>query len=60
MIDHSQAPAATSRHVAQSLTRLGQLISRYGLVVVLVVGKYVKVTSPAAERPPASFHAACA
>jgi uncharacterized membrane protein YkgB len=48
MIDHSQAPAATPHRVAQSLTRLGQLISRYGLVVVLAwigFGKYVKMES---------------
>src|SRR5260370_843086 len=48
MIDHSLSPAATSPRVARSLTRLGQLISRYGLVVVLAwigFGKYVKMES---------------
>jgi uncharacterized membrane protein YkgB len=48
MIDHSQPPGAASRRVAQSLTGLGQLISRYGLVVVLAwigFGKYVKMES---------------
>ena len=48
MIEHSQEPAAASHRVAQSLTRLGQLISRYGLVVVLAwigFGKYVKMES---------------
>src|SRR5246127_3806060 len=47
MIDHSLSAAASPR-VAQSLTRLGQLISRYGLVVVLAwigFGKYVKTES---------------
>jgi uncharacterized membrane protein YkgB len=48
MIDHSLSPAATPPRVAQSLTGLGQLISRYGLVVVLAwigFGKYVKMES---------------
>jgi uncharacterized membrane protein YkgB len=48
MIDRSQAPVATLHRVAQSLTRGGQLISRYGLVVVLAwigFGKYVKMES---------------
>jgi uncharacterized membrane protein YkgB len=47
MIDHSLSAAALPR-VAQSLTRLGQLISRYGLVIVLAwigFGKYVKMES---------------
>ena len=44
----SPTPTATSRPVAESLTRYGQLISRYGLVVVLAwigFGKYVKMES---------------
>jgi uncharacterized membrane protein YkgB len=48
MIDHSQAPAATPHRVAQALTLCAQLISRYGLVVVLAwigFGKYVKMES---------------
>ena len=48
MIDHSLSSAATPDRVAQSLARLGQLISRYGLVVVLAwigFGKYVKMES---------------
>ena len=48
MIDHSLSSATTPHRVAQSLTRLGQLISRYGLVVVLAwigFGKYVKMNS---------------
>src|ERR1700759_4893252 len=48
MIDHSLAPAVTPHRGAQSLTRLAQLISRYGLVVVLAwigFGKYVKMES---------------
>ena len=48
MIDHSQAPAATPDRVARALTLSGQLISRYGLVVVLAwigFGKYVKMES---------------
>ena len=48
MIDHSQVPAATPHRLAQSLSRCGQLISRYGLVVVLAwigFGKYVKMES---------------
>ena len=48
MIDHSLSPAATPPRVARSLTRLGQVISRYGLVVVLAwigFGKYVKMES---------------
>jgi uncharacterized membrane protein YkgB len=47
MSDHSLSAAASPR-VAQSLTRLGQLISRYGLVIVLAwigFGKYVKMES---------------
>ncbi|OBJ26274.1 hypothetical protein A5621_23375 [Mycobacterium colombiense] len=43
MIDHTLAPAA-----APALTRWGQLVSRYGLVLVLVwigFGKYVKMES---------------
>lgn len=48
MIDHGQATATTPPRLAQSLTRSGQLISRYGLVVVLAwigFGKYVKMES---------------
>ncbi len=48
MIDDTLSPAATPHRVAHSLTRLGQLISRYGLVVVLAwigFGKYVKMES---------------
>ena len=48
MIDHSLSSAATPRRVAVTLTILGQLISRYGLVVVLAwigFGKYVKMES---------------
>ncbi|OBH55656.1 hypothetical protein A5685_09270 [Mycobacterium colombiense] len=43
MIDHTLAPAA-----APALTRWGQLVTRYGLVLVLVwigFGKYVKMES---------------
>src|SRR6201995_5434370 len=50
MIDHSLAPAVTPHRGAQSLTRLAQLISRYGLIVVLAwigFGKYVKMESRA-------------
>src|SRR6201993_2263676 len=46
MIDHSLSSAATPHRVAQPLTVLGQLISRYGLVIVLAwigYGKYVKM-----------------
>jgi uncharacterized membrane protein YkgB len=48
MIDRSLSTVATSPRVAQSLTQLGQQISRYGLVVVLAwigFGKYVKMES---------------
>jgi len=48
MIDDSAAPAATSHRLAQTLSVLGQLVSRYGLVVVLAwigFGKYVKMES---------------
>ena len=48
MINESSAPAATSHRLAQTLTVWGQLISRYGLVVVLAwigFGKYVKMES---------------
>jgi uncharacterized membrane protein YkgB len=48
MIDHSLSSATTPHRVAQSLTQLGQLISRYGLVVALAwigFGKYVKMES---------------
>src|ERR1700744_5044915 len=48
MIDHSLSSAATPHRVAQPLTLLGQLLSRYGLVVVLAwigFGKYVKMES---------------
>lgn len=47
MIDHTLAPTAP-RAVCQSLTRAGQLVSRYGLVIVLAwigFGKYVKMES---------------
>src|ERR1700758_5213384 len=46
MTDHSLSSAAAPHRVALTLTRLGQLISRYGLVVVLAwigFGKYVKM-----------------
>jgi uncharacterized membrane protein YkgB len=48
MIDRSLSPATTQHRAAQSLTQVGQLISRYGLVVVLAwigFGKYVKMES---------------
>jgi uncharacterized membrane protein YkgB len=48
MIDQSLSSAATPHRVAQTLTISGQLISRYGLVVVLAwigFGKYVKMES---------------
>jgi uncharacterized membrane protein YkgB len=48
IIDDSPTPAAMSHRVARSLTRWGQLISRYGLVVTLAwigFGKYVKMES---------------
>src|SRR6202012_3002844 len=48
MIDHSLSSAATPHRVAQPLTLLGQLLSRYGLVVVLAwigFGKFVKMES---------------
>ncbi|OBI87576.1 DUF417 family protein [Mycobacterium sp. 1245805.9] len=48
MIDSAPSPASTPLRVAESLTRAGQLISRYGLVVVLAwigFGKYVKMES---------------
>ena len=48
MNDNSSAPAATWHRLAQTLTVLGGLISRYGLVVVLAwigFGKYVKMES---------------
>lgn len=48
MTDNSPIPGTTSRPVALSLTSWGQLISRYGLVVVLAwigFGKYVKMES---------------
>ena len=48
MTDHSLSSAAAPHRVALTLTRLGQLISRYGLVVVLAwigFGKYVKMES---------------
>ena len=48
MMDNSPTPDTTSRAAAQSLTRGGQLISRYGLAVVLAwigFGKYVKMES---------------
>ncbi|SPM29641.1 DUF417 family protein [Mycobacterium terramassiliense] len=48
MIDHGLATATTPPRLARSLTRSGQLISRYGLVVVLAwigFGKYVKMES---------------
>ncbi|OMC45401.1 DUF417 family protein [Mycobacterium sp. IS-1264] len=48
MTDNSPILGTTSRPAAQSLTSWGQLISRYGLVVVLAwigFGKYVKMES---------------
>jgi uncharacterized membrane protein YkgB len=48
MIDQSPASATTTHAMSDSLTRLGQLVSRYGLVVVLAwigFGKYVKMES---------------
>jgi uncharacterized membrane protein YkgB len=48
MIDRGPSADATAHRGAQSLTRLGQLISRYGLVVVLAwigFGKYLKMES---------------
>lgn len=47
-IESVTAPVATGSRVAQSLTLSGQLISRYGLVIVLAwigFGKYVKMES---------------
>lgn len=47
MTDHTLAPAAPHA-LAQSLTRAGHLVSRYGLVIVLAwigFGKYVKMES---------------
>jgi uncharacterized membrane protein YkgB len=48
MLDQSQAATATPQRIPQSLTRCGQLVSRYGLVIVLAwigFGKYVKMES---------------
>lgn len=48
MTDHSPTLAAATHRVSESLTRCGQLVSRYGLVVVLAwigFGKYVKMES---------------
>src|ERR1700747_164085 len=48
MIEQRLPAAATPHRVAQTLTILGQLTSRYGLVVVLTwigFGKYVKMES---------------
>jgi uncharacterized membrane protein YkgB len=48
MIDRSLSTAVTPPRLVRSLTRCGQLISRYGLVVVLAwigFGKYVKMDS---------------
>jgi uncharacterized membrane protein YkgB len=48
MIDHTQPAAATPHRLARALTSCGQLISRYGLVVVLAwigFGKYIKMES---------------
>ncbi|WP_445162703.1 YkgB family protein [Mycobacterium sp. Dal123C01] len=48
MTDRSLTLSTTTRTLSDSLTRLGQLISRYGLVVVLAwigFGKYVKMES---------------
>ena len=48
MIDHTQSAAATPHRLAHALTSCGQLVSRYGLVVVLVwigFGKYIKMES---------------
>jgi uncharacterized membrane protein YkgB len=50
MFEQRLPAAATPHGVAQTLTILGQLISRYGLVVVLAwigFGKYVKMESRA-------------
>ncbi len=47
-MDHMPAHAVTSPRAAQVLTQAGQLVSRYGLVVVLAwigCGKYVKMES---------------
>jgi uncharacterized membrane protein YkgB len=48
MIDRTPSPVIASRRVADLLTSAGQLVSRYGLVVVLAwigFGKYVKMES---------------
>jgi uncharacterized membrane protein YkgB len=48
MTSYGRATATAPPRLAQSLTRSGQLISRYGLVVVLAwigFGKYVKMES---------------
>jgi uncharacterized membrane protein YkgB len=48
MIDHAQTAASTPHRLARALTSCGQLISRYGLVVVLAwigFGKYIKMES---------------
>ena len=48
MIDQRLSAIAAPHRVAQTVTTLGQLISRYGLVVVLAwigFGKYVKMES---------------
>lgn len=47
-MDHTLVHTGTSQRAAQPLTHAGQLISRYGLVVVLAwigFGKYVKMES---------------
>lgn len=44
----SAAPIAATHHLPESLIRMGHLISRYGLVIVLAwigFGKYVKMES---------------
>lgn len=48
MIEDNSVATATPPRAAESLTRLGQLVSRYGLVVVLAwigFGKFVKMES---------------
>lgn len=48
MIDRTLSPTITPPRVAELLTRTGQLVSRYGLVLVLAwigFGKYVKMES---------------
>src|SRR3984885_14261066 len=48
MTDHSPTLSTTTRTLSESLIRLGHLIVRYGLVIVLAwigFGKYVKMES---------------